>query len=56
MWLWISDRWLCVDMHTKRGSIAGRNRRDFVRDGSYVTPEAVLFKNEVFEYIYANHK
>lgn len=44
-----------VDMHTRSGSYKGMNRENFIKEGSYVTPEANLFKNEVYEYIYANH-
>jgi len=45
-----------VDTHTRKGRSNGMNRSDFVKEGSLVIPEHTFFKNEVYEYVYANHK
>lgn len=41
-----------LDMHTAEGHRAGKNRIDFVREGSLVTNEATEFKNAEYRAIY----
>lgn len=43
-----------IDTHTKRGSLMGRNRKNFVQEGASIENENLRFHVPIFEEIYRN--